>query len=154
MNTGQHHSAGKELGIFFLYSGESRLSAKRILYVFVKKHGDCQFLAFTNRTLMMNVCRRNAARRNFIPAITLRVLKTRRISPRRQGTYHAVIRAMEILKRKKLIFGALLLYAVYPSDRQRRILRFLMTKGEICVVFTYIPWSDVAPDLDGNCRPT
>ena len=144
---------GKELGVyFFLYSGGEPLVRKTDIIRLCEKHGDCQFLAFTNGTLIDETFADEMLRvRNFIPAISIEGFEDATDFRRGQGTYHAVIRAMEILKRKKLIFGASLCYTRYNTEviGSEEFFDFLIDKGvKFAWFFTYIPvGADVAPDL-------
>ena len=64
---------GKELGVyFFLYSGGEPLIRKTDIIRLSEKHSDCQFLAFTNGTLIDETFADEMLRvRNFIPAISI-----------------------------------------------------------------------------------
>lgn len=98
---------GKEIGIYmYIYTGGEPLVRKKDLIALCKKHSDCQFLCFTNATLidsefadaMLEV-------KNFIPAISLEGFEEATDDRRGKGTYQKVIKAMELLKAKKLPFG-------------------------------------------------
>ncbi len=98
---------GKELGVYiYIYTGGEPLVRRDDLVALCRKHSDCQFLCFTNATLidegfadaMLSV-------KNFIPAISVEGFESATDSRRGAGTYRKVVDAMALLKRKKLPFG-------------------------------------------------
>ena len=98
---------GKELGVYFyIYTGGEPLVRKHDLIALCRKHHDCQFLAFTNSTLideefandMLDV-------KNFIPAISVEGFEDATDARRGGGTFSKVVKAMELLKSKHLPFG-------------------------------------------------
>ncbi len=98
---------GKEMGIhMYIYTGGEPLVRKSDLIALCRKHSDCQFLSFTNGTLideafadaMLDV-------KNFIPAISVEGFQEATDGRRGAGTYAKVVETMELLKRKKLPFG-------------------------------------------------
>ena len=98
---------GKELGVYiYIYTGGEPLVRRDDLVALCRKHSDCQFLCFTNATLidegfadaMLSV-------KNFIPAISVEGFESATDSRRGAGTYKKVVDAMALLKRKKLPFG-------------------------------------------------
>ena len=99
---------GKELGTYmFIYSGGEPLVRKADIIRLCKAHPDCQFLAFTNGTLIDEKFAEEMLRvRNFIPAISIEGDQQATDARRGDGTYQAVIRAMKLLQEKKLPFGA------------------------------------------------
>ena len=98
---------GKEMGVFmYIYSGGEPLVRKMDIIKLCEKHPDCQFLAFTNGTLIDEAFANEMLRvKNFVPAISIEGFEEDTDSRRGKGTYQAVLKAMEVLKRKKLIFG-------------------------------------------------
>lgn len=95
---------GKELGVYiYIYTGGEPLVRKDDIIKLCKKHDDCQFLCFTNATLidedfadaMLEVG-------NFMPAISLEGFEMATDGRRGEGVYQRVIKAMSILKEKKL----------------------------------------------------
>lgn len=103
---------GKALGtFFFIFSGGEPLMRKPDILRLCEAHEDCMFLAFTNGTLIDEAFADEMLRvRNFVPAISIEGHEAETDDRRGKGTYQAVVRAMEILKRKKLPFGASLCY--------------------------------------------
>ncbi|MFZ3131798.1 MAG: radical SAM protein [Desulfosporosinus sp.] len=144
---------GKKLGVYyFVYSGGEPLVRKTDIIRLCEKHSDCQFLAFTNGTLIDETFADEMLRvRNFIPAISIEGFEDATDFRRGRGTYNAVIRAMEILKRKKLIFGTSLCYTRYNTEviGSEEFFDFLIDKGvKFAWIFTYIPvGANAVPDL-------
>ncbi len=106
---------GKELGVYmYIYTGGEPLVRKNDLIRLCEKHSDCQFLAFTNATLIDESFADDMLRvKNFIPAISLEGFETATDGRRGNGVYQKVVRAMNILKEKKLPFG---ISACYTSQ--------------------------------------
>ncbi|HUM61484.1 MAG TPA: radical SAM protein, partial [Clostridia bacterium] len=97
----------KELGCyFFLYSGGEPLVRKQDLITLCERHPDAAFLAFTNGTLIDETFADELLRvKNFVPAISVEGFEETTDARRGKGTYAAVVRAMNLLKEKKLAFG-------------------------------------------------
>ncbi|MGI6014304.1 MAG: radical SAM protein [Oscillospiraceae bacterium] len=109
---------GKELGIcMYIYTGGEPLMRKKDLIALCNKHNDCIFLSFTNATLIDEEFAEELLRvRNFIPAISIEGFEAVTDNRRGNGTYQKVIRAMEILKEKKLPFGVSCCYTSRNFD--------------------------------------
>lgn len=98
---------GKELGIYMyiLSGGEPTVRKKDVLRL-CEEHSDCQFLAFTNGTLIDEDFAREMLRvKNFIPAISVEGFAEATDFRRGAGTYQAVMDAMAVLRRNRLPFG-------------------------------------------------
>ncbi len=109
---------GKELGIYmYIYTGGEPLVRKADLIRLCEKHNDCVFLTFTNGTLIDEAFADEMLRvKNFIPAISLEGFEDATDSRRGDGVYNKVIRAMEILKSRKLPYGISACYTSYNYD--------------------------------------
>ena len=109
---------GKQLGIYmFIYSGGEPLVRKKDLIALCEKHSDCQFLSFTNATLIDEEFADEMLRvKNFIPAISIEGFEEATDDRRGQGTYQKVIQAMAILKKKHLPFGLSCCYTSQNLD--------------------------------------
>jgi MoaA/NifB/PqqE/SkfB family radical SAM enzyme len=144
---------GKKLGIYFyIYSGGEPLVRKKDIIRLCEQHDDCQFFAFTNGTLIDEEFAEEMLRlKNFVPAISVEGFEETTDSRRGKGTYQAVLRAMEILKRKRLIFGASLCYTRHNTETigSEEFFDFLIDKGaKFAWLFTYMPVGAAAvPDL-------
>ena len=71
-----------------------------------RKHPDCEFLAFTNGTLIDEAfCQAMLEVKNFVPALSLEGFEEANDSRRGAGCYATVRAAMQLLKQYKLPFG-------------------------------------------------
>lgn len=135
---------GKELGTYmYIFTGGEPLIRKKDIIRLCGKHDDCQFLAFTNGTLIDEAFADDMLKvKNFIPAISLEGFEKQTDERRGGGTFKAIVRAMKILKEKKLPFGASCCYTsqnteVIGSDE---FFDFLVDQGCLFVwLFTYMP---------------
>ncbi len=98
---------GKELGVYmYIYTGGEPLVRKKDLIALCEKHHDCQFLSFTNATLIDEAFADEMLRvKNLIPAISIEGFESATDSRRGDGTYQKVVGAMVLLKEKRLPFG-------------------------------------------------
>jgi len=96
-----------ELGTYmFLYTGGEPMVRKNDLIRLCEAHPDCVFSAFTNGTLIDEAFADEMLRvKNFYPAISIEGFEEATDARRGAGTYQATMRAMKILKEKKLPFG-------------------------------------------------
>ncbi len=135
---------GKEMGVYFyLYSGGEPLVRKKDIITLCEKHKDCMFVAFTNATLIDETFADEMLRvKNFVPAISIEGFEKETDSRRGRGTYQAVVRAMEILKRKKLIFGTSCCYTRYNTSivGSEEFFDDMIQRGtKFAWFFTYMP---------------
>ena len=93
-----------ELGTyFFLFSGGEPMVRKNDIIRLCEAHTDCQFLAFTNGTLIDEAFADEMLRvKNFVPAISVEGFETDTDFRRGPGTFAKVEQAMEILRERKL----------------------------------------------------
>lgn len=98
---------GKALGVYmYIYTGGEPLVRKTDLIALCEKHSDCEFLSFTNGTLIDEAFADEMLRvKNFIPAISVEGFEEATDARRAKGTYQKVVQAMKILKEKHLPFG-------------------------------------------------
>ena len=98
---------GKEFGTYmYILSGGKPTVRKKDIFRLCEEHNDCQFLAFTNGTLIDEAFADEMLRvKNFIPAISVEGFEEANDFRRGKGTYQAVMRAMDVLKEKHLPFG-------------------------------------------------
>lgn len=135
---------GKELGTYmYIYSGGEPLVRKDDIIRLCEKHDDCAFLAFTNATLIDEKFADDMLRvKNFVPAISVEGFEKETDFRRGEGTYNAVIRAMEILKNKKLPFGISCCYTSKNADviGSEEYIDDMIAKGaKFAWFFTYMP---------------
>ena len=106
---------GKELGVYmYIYTGGEPMVRSADLITLCERHPDCQFLAFTNATLIDEKLADDMLRvKNLIPAISLEGFETATDGRRGDGVYQKVLRAMSLLRQKRLPFG---ISACYTSQ--------------------------------------
>jgi len=144
---------GKAMGTYFyIFSGGEPTVRRDDIFRLCEMNPECAFLAFTNATLIDEAFADEMLRvKNFVPAISVEGFEEATDSRRGKGTYAKVIRAMEILKRKKLLFGISLCY----TSRNTEVIgsdEFIDTMIEygakFAWFFTYIPVGiDAATEL-------
>ena len=144
---------GKALGTYmYIYSGGEPLVRKNDIITLCERHPDCQFLAFTNGTLIDEAFADNMLRvKNFIPAISVEGFEEATDSRRGHGTYKAVVKAMDILKKKKLPFGISCCYTStnYKVIGSDEFFDEMIDMGaKFAWFFTYMPiGKDAVPEL-------
>lgn len=141
---------GKEIGVFmYIYSGGEPMMRKNDIIRLCEKHDDCMFLAFTNGTLIDEAFTDEMLRvKNFIPAISIEGFEEETDDRRGKGTYQKVITAMELLQKKKLIFGASCCYTSKNAEIMGSDEYFddLVSRGaKFAWFFTYMPVGVGAP---------
>lgn len=141
---------GKEMGTYmYIYSGGEPLMRKKDILRLCEKHDDCMFLAFTNGTLIDEEFADAMLRvKNFVPAISIEGDAAGTDARRGIGTYDKVIKAMAILKKRKLIFGASLCYTSKNVEvlGREEYFDFLIDQGcKFAWYFTYMPVGVGAP---------
>jgi MoaA/NifB/PqqE/SkfB family radical SAM enzyme len=141
---------GKELGTYmYIYSGGEPLMRKKDIIKLCEVHDDCMFLAFTNGTLIDEAFADEMLRvKNFVPAISIEGFEEETDGRRGKGTYQKVIRAMEILKKKKLLFGASCCYTSKNTDviGSEEFFDYMIDLGcKFAWFFTYMPVGVGAP---------
>ena len=144
---------GTELGTYmYLYTGGEPLVRKKDIITLCERHPDCVFLSFTNATLIDEAFADEMLRvRNFVPAISVEGFEEATDSRRGQGTFQAVMRAMEILKRKKLPFGVSCCYTRTNTDvigSEEYFDKMVEWGVKFAWFFTYMPvGTDAVPEL-------
>ena len=103
---------GKELGVYmYIYTGGEPLTRKRDLIQICETHPDCEFLSFTNGTLIDEAfCDEMLRVKNFVPAVSLEGFEEANDSRRGQGVYRKVTRAMKLMEERRLPFGISVCY--------------------------------------------
>lgn len=146
-------SEAKELGVYmFIFSGGEPLVRKKDIIRLCENHPECYFLAFTNGTLIDEAFADEMLRvGNFAPAISVEGYEEETDMRRGKGTYEAVMKAMKILKEKRLVFGMSTCYHRKNVDvvGSSEYMDFMISKGAAFVwYFTYMPVGcDAIPDL-------
>ena len=142
-----------ELGTYmFLYTGGEPMVRKNDLLRLCEAHPDCVFSAFTNGTLIDEKFADEMLRvKNFVPAISLEGFEEATDSRRGEGVYEKVIQAMELLHRKKLLYGISCCYTSvnYDSITSEEYWDMMIENGAYFVwYFHYMPvGNDASVDL-------
>jgi MoaA/NifB/PqqE/SkfB family radical SAM enzyme len=148
----------KRMGVyFFLFSGGEPLVRSKDIMLLCKIHSDCAFLAFTNATLIDEKFADEMLKvKNFVPAISVEGFEEETDFRRGAGTYSSVVRAMQILKRKKLLFGISCCYTSKNAEiiGSEEYLDDMIQKGaKFAWFFTYMPvGTDAVPDLMATAK--
>lgn len=144
---------GKELGVYtYIFSGGEPLVRKNELIQLCDAHPDCVFLSFTNGTLVDEAFAKELKRvGNFALAFSIEGYEKETDMRRGEGTYAAVIRAMDLLKKEGVVFGFSTCYHSKNVDcvGSDEYIDFLVDKGAMFGwYFTYIPvGKDAVPEL-------
>ncbi len=144
---------GKELGVYmYIYTGGEPMVRKRDLIALCHKHQDCQFLAFTNGTLIDEEFTNEMLEvKNFIPAISVEGFEDATDGRRGKGTFQRVVSAMDLLKRKKLPFGISCCYTSQNLDSissEAYVDQMVEWGAKFVWYFHYMPvGNDAVPEL-------
>ena len=144
---------GKELGVYlYIYTGGEPLVRKADLIRLCEMHPDCEFLSFTNGTLIDEAfCQEMLRVKNFVPAISLEGFEEANDSRRGEGSYAKVRHAMELLKSHHLLFGISTCYTSrnYADITSEEFFDYLIESGALfCWFFHYMPvGNDAATEL-------
>lgn len=144
---------GKEMGIYmYIYTGGEPLVRKHDLIRLCEKHSDCIFLCFTNATLIDETFANDMLRvKNFVPAISLEGFEEATDGRRGAGTYQKVVKAMSLLRKKKLLYGISSCYtsANFDSISSEAYYDSLIEMGAYFIwYFHYMPvGNDASVDL-------
>lgn len=147
---------GIAMGTFmYIYSGGEPLVRKDDIIRLCEAHPDCMFLAFTNGTLIDEKFADEMLRvKNFVPAISVEGFEEATDFRRGHGTYQAVMRAMDILRERKLGFGASCCYTSKNVDSisSETYIDHLIAKGaKFAWFFHYMPvGNEAVPELLPN----
>jgi len=144
---------GKEMGVYmYIYTGGEPLVRKDDIIRLCEKHSDCVFLCFTNGTLIDEAFADEMLRvKNFVPAISLEGMGPATDSRRGEGVFDRVIRAMDILRGRKLAYGISTCYTGENCDAvtSEEYFDMLIEKGAYFIwYFHYMPvGNDAVPEL-------
>lgn len=144
---------GKELGMYmYIYTGGEPLVRKEDILQLCEKHHDCIFLSFTNGTLIDEAFADKMLQvKNFVPAISVEGFESETDMRRGEGTYQQVVKAMEILKERKLPFGFSTCYHKHNTEiiGSEEYFDDMITRGcKFGWIFTYMPvGTNAVPEL-------
>ena len=107
-----------DLGCYlFLLAGGEPMMRKADIITLCERHQDCAFMIFTNGTLVDEAFADQMLKvKNLIPAISIEGYEEDTDFRRGKGTYQRVLTAMEILKRKRLMFGTSCCYTKKSAE--------------------------------------
>ena len=147
---------GKKLGTYmYIFTGGEPLVRKKDVIALCEEHSDCEFLSFTNGTLIdEEFCREMLRVKNFVPAISLEGFEEANDGRRGNGGYQKVMHAMELLKSHKLPFGISTCYTSnnYKDISSEEFFDMIMDAGALFIwFFHYMPVGNgAAPELLPN----
>ena len=142
---------GKALGVYlYIYTGGEPLVRKKDLIRLCEEHSDCVFLCFTNGTLIDETFADDLLRvGNFVPAISLEGFEEATDFRRGEGVFKKA--AMELLRKKKLLYGISACYtsANFASITSEEFFDSLIEMGAYFIwYFHYMPvGNDALPEL-------
>lgn len=142
---------GKALGTYlYIYSGGEPLVRMQDILTLAEKHSDCVFLAFSNATLVDEHFAEESRRLgNIALAISIEGFEAETDMRRGEGTFRAIIKAMDILKSHGVPFGFSTCYHRYNTEvvGSAEYIDSMVEKGcRFGWYFTYMP-------LGKNARP-
>ena len=116
---------------------------KKDLITLCERHPDCEFLSFTNGTLIDEAfCKEMLRVKNFVPAISLEGFEQANDGRRGKGVFDKVMRAMDLLRSNKLPFGISTCYtsANYADISSEQFFDMMIEMGAMFVwFFHYMP---------------
>ncbi len=135
---------GKELGIhFYMFTGGEPLVRKDDIIKLCKENDDCEFLAFTNATLVdEEFCKEMKKVGNLALAISLEGSEEVNDFRRGDGVYNKVMEAMDLLKEYGLVFGSSICYTSknYKAVTDPEYIKLMVDKGcRYAMYFHYMP---------------
>lgn len=135
---------GKELGIhFYMFTGGEPLVRKEDIIKLCRENRDCEFLAFTNATLVdEEFCKEMKEVGNLALAISLEGSAEVSDLRRGDGVYDKVMKAMDLLKEYGLIFGSSICYTSknYKAVTDPEYVKLMVEKGcRYALYFHYMP---------------
>ena len=147
---------GKKLGTYmYIYTGGEPMVRKKDIITICERHPDCEFLSFTNGTLIdEEFCQEMLRVKNFVPAISLEGFETANDGRRGPGVFDKVKHAMRLLKEHNLPFGISTCYTSmnYKDITSEEFYDMIIEAGALFIwFFHYMPvGNDAAPELMPN----
>ena len=144
---------GKKLGTYmYIYTGGEPLVRKQDLIKICEMNPDCEFLSFTNGTLIdEEFCQEMLRVKNFVPAISLEGFEDANDGRRGDGVFQKVQHAMKLLKSHKLPFGISTCYTSrnFEDISSEAFYDMMIVSGALFVwYFHYMPVGNSAvPEL-------
>ena len=140
---------GKKLGIYmYIYTGGEPLVRKKDLITLCERHPDCEFLSFTNGTLIDDAfCEEVKKVGNMAFFLSVEGLDDATDSRRGEGVFQRVMNAMDLMKKHGLLFGTSICYtsANYKAVTSDEFMDMLISHGvRFNWYFHYMPIGDGA----------
>ena len=147
---------GKKLGTYmYIYTGGEPMVRKKDIITICERHPDCEFLSFTNGTLIdEEFCQEMLRVKNFVPAISLEGFETANDGRRGPGVFDKVKHAMQLLKEHNLPFGISTCYTSmnYKDITSEEFYDMIIEAGALFIwFFHYMP---VGNDAVTQLMPT
>ncbi len=149
-------SQGKSLGThFYMLTGGEPLMRKKDVITLASENPECTFLIYTNATLIdEKLCEDTKKCGNITLALSIEGDKESNDFRRGDGSYERTIKAMELLKKNKLLFGISVCYTSKNIERVTgdEFLDKMVDCGvKYALYFNYMP---VGHDSDEELIPT
>ncbi len=146
-------SQGKEMGThFYMLTGGEPLIRKNDIVTLASENKECTFLIYTNATLVdQKFCDDIKKCGNITLALSIEGSKESNDFRRGEGAYETTVKAMELLKQNKILFGISVCYTSknVESVTSDEFLNDMIEKGvKYALYFNYMPvGSDGQKDL-------
>ena len=135
---------GKKLGTYmYIYTGGEPMVRKKDIITICERHPDCEFLSFTNGTLIdEEFCQEMLRVKNFVPAISLEGFETANDGRRGPGVFDKVKHAMQLLKEHNLPFGISTCYTSmnYKDITSEEFYDMIIEAGALFIWFFHYNW--------------
>ena len=144
---------GKKLGIYFyLFTGGEPMVRKHDIIRLCKEHQDCEFLSFTNGSLVDEAfCKEMLEVGNLTLTLSVEGFAQQNDGRRGEGSFDEVMRTMDLLHKNKLLFGVSVCYTSKNTETvtSDEFLRMLQDKGcKYIWYFHYMPvGNEASPEL-------
>lgn len=137
-------SQGEEMHIhYFIFSGGEPLMRKKSLIKICENHPDSLFMAFTNATMVDEAFADEMLRvKNLVLVISVEGIGESTDFRRGEGVYDRCVKAMEILRKKKLLFGLSCCYTAQTVEMigsKKWFDQMLAFGAKFAWLFTYMP---------------
>ena len=137
-------SQGKEMGThFYMLTGGEPLIRKNDIVTLASENKECTFLIYTNATLIdKKLCDDIKSCGNITLALSIEGSKENNDFRRGEGAYETTIKAMELLKQNKILFGISVCYTSknVESVTSDEFLTEMIEKGvKYALYFNYMP---------------
>jgi MoaA/NifB/PqqE/SkfB family radical SAM enzyme len=137
-------SQAEDLGIHaFLFTGGEPMVRRKDIIKLCEAHQESAFHVFTNGTLIdEEFCEEMLRVGNFVPSISLEGFREENDARRGEGTFDKVMKAMDLLRAHKLLFGTSICYTSknYKTVTSDEFLDMIIEKGvKYTWYFHYMP---------------